>query len=359
MKWIFAALSLALATPLAAADVAMRAEYHPPTNLFILMDEAALWYPGYNDTAHREAWTARFGWSADDQAMARRYKNYRKRTFDDSDQTNKAERLRRDGVFSTGASINPDTDPLAQHFIAAESVDAALSAFDTIASADDAAMLREFYDHFSPEWRALLEESEAFAAQAARLDEELSDETVGAFATRMAAFYGVEADQSFRTRLVWWPAIDRTFAFLKGATFLLYRHPERHAAENDRAEIVMHEAAHYFSASQPSERKRRLTEAFFEICPARTQNLHHFLEEPLAVAWGQAAFAKYGRGEPLDPSTNWYRPPIPDVMGRLLWLHVDRIYETDATIEDGVVLEAASYCARLLEIGRALKRKRW
>jgi hypothetical protein len=37
-------------------------------------------------------------------------------------------------------------------------------------------------------------------------------------------------------------------------------------------------------------------------------------------------------------------------MGQLLWDDVEQLYPTDATITDGIVQQAASYCARLLKI---------
>ena len=37
-------------------------------------------------------------------------------------------------------------------------------------------------------------------------------------------------------------------------------------------------------------------------------------------------------------------------MGRLLWDDVERLYPTDATINDGIVDQAAVYCSQLLQI---------
>lgn len=105
------------------------------------------------------------------------------------------------------------------------------------------------------------------------------------------------------------------------------------------------------------EQKQALTRAFFERCPARADAAYDLLEEPLAVAWGNAAFAKYGRGWPLDPAESWYWRALPDVMGRLLWPHVDALYGTDATIGDGLVDVAAGYCARLLEVSDEVERE--
>lgn len=320
------------------------------------MDGVSLWY--FNDPAYREAWTERFGWSGDDQAMAKRYKDYRDRTYNDRAETDKTYRAQQDGIFAARSSYSPKTDPLAEHFIASQTIPGALSSLETIASAEDAQMLRSFYEHFRPKWEILLKESEALVSQVTTLNDDLTDDQVDAYLVRMSGFYRVDTDLEFNALFVWWPPIDRTLADLSGQTIFLRLNPIKHADEGKWAEIVMHEAVHYISAHQPPEQKRALSEEFLKICPAKTENLYDLLEEPLAIAWGQAAFAKYGRGKPLDPSENWYRRPMPAMMGRLLWLNVDAIYETDATITDGLIRDAAGYCARLLDIGKTVKRKK-
>ncbi|MEO0982422.1 MAG: hypothetical protein AAFX03_07200 [Pseudomonadota bacterium] len=358
MRYIWLLLSLAALPWRASADIQIQAEYHAPTNLFAVMDEAAYWYPGFNEPAHRDAWTERFGWSPEDQAMADQYQLYRQRTFDDSDQADDAARFEQDGIFVARSSTSADADPLAKHFFASETIDDALASLEAITSVEDAKMLRGFYGHFEPKWRILLEESDAFAAQTATLQNDLADDRAGAFLERLSAFYGVDPDLEFTVRLVWWPPINRTFAYVKGETFLLYRHPIRHAEERDRADITVHEAVHYLSAFQPSEQKHALSAAFLEICPADiSSNRYDLLEEPLAIAWGQLAFAKYGKGEPVDPSLQYYSRALPEIMGRLAWLHIDAIYESDATILDGVIENIARDCAALLDVRTSLTPK--
>ena len=219
-------------------------------------------------------------------------------------------------------------------------------------------MLRAFYAHFRPKWEQLLEESATFAAQAGALNNEITGDRVDTYLDRISTFYGVEEDLAFTARFVWWPPIDRTFAYIKGRTFLMYRHPEQHADDDDWAGIIMHESVHYLSAHQPAEQKRALSERFLEICPAKADNTYHLLEEPLAVVWGQIAFATHVLNAPIDPSEELYRAPAPDLIGRLLWPHVDALYETDATIHNGLIETAASYCARLLEIDGPYPQKR-
>ncbi|MEO1476855.1 MAG: hypothetical protein AAFS13_10790, partial [Pseudomonadota bacterium] len=358
---IWVCFVLAVLSPYASAQTSIRAEYHAPTNLFAVMDETAYWYPGFNNSEHREAWTERFGWSREDQAIANRYKRYRKRTFDDSDQTDAATRLKQDGIFITRSSIAPEADPLGAHFFRSATIEDALTNLESIMSASDAEMLRSFYAHFRPKWQSLLDESEAFASQAAELDIELTSADISTFLRRVSAFYSVDDDLEFTMRLVWWPPVRRTFAYAKGQTFLLYRHPVMHIGESDRADIAIHEAVHYISAHQTFEQKRTLSERFLEGCPvAVSANQYDLLEEPLAIAWGQIAFAKYVRGEQLDLSDSLYSRALPDLMAKLIWLEIDAIYESDETISDGLIDTAAKHCAAVLETSKALRQKsRW
>ena len=356
MRFILIALLLAISGLPASAEIKVRAEYHAPTDLFALMDGVSGFL--FNDPAYREYWTERFGWTREDQAITNRYNRYRDRTFNDQAQNNKAYRAENDGIFQARSSVSSDTDPLGEHFIASPSIAEALTNLENIASSDDAEMLRAFYSHFEPKWRAILEESAGYnVARAEALDQRLIGDRIDAYLERLTAFYGVEDDLEFKARYVWWPPINRSIADITGRTFFLRNHPENYPDQSGRAGIVMHEAVHYVSAHQPRAQKVALSEAFLEICPARVRGTDYdLLEEPLATAWGDAAFNKYGRGEPLSPAKQWYRRALPDTMARLAWLHVDAIYNTDATINDGIVTEIAKHCAALLETQKTLKR---
>ncbi|MCQ8185243.1 hypothetical protein [Parvularcula maris] len=333
----------------ARAEVTLRAGYHAPADLFSLMDQTSLWWPGFNEPEYREAWEERFGWSDEDQRQAEAYADYRRRTYSDPAQGNRKERLAKDGIFTARSSVSRQADPLAEHFLGAQTIEEALSTLETIMGADDAHMLRGFYRHFQPHWRQLLEESKAFAKDAARLDAVLNSPGTPPYLERLAAFYRVDETLEFNALYVWWPPIDRTSADISGRTFFIRSHPTAHSGES-WAEIAMHEAVHYLSAHQPSQQKVALTKRFLDRCPAKLIRPYDLLEEPLAVAWGNAAFAKYGLGQPLGAADSWYGRPLPSVMGRLLWLHVDELYETDATITDGLIDAAAAHCRELLEL---------
>jgi hypothetical protein len=212
-------------------------------------------------------------------------------------------------------------------------------------------MLRGFYAHFEPRWRQILAESVAFADRAATLGDELSGPEVRAYLRRVSDFYSVDIDREFNAFFVWWPPIGRTGADIGGRTFFIRSHPLRHAAEGGWSEIVMHEVIHYISAHQAPEQKQALTARYLETCPAQIDTGYlQLLEEPLAVAFGNAAFAAFALGAPLAPQDNWYWMPTPSLMGRLLWDDVEQIYPTDATINDGIIDQAAEYCRKLLQI---------
>ncbi|MEM8771137.1 MAG: hypothetical protein AAGD92_05740 [Pseudomonadota bacterium] len=357
MRFILIGLLLAVWPVKAAADIEVRAEYHAPTDLFALMDGVSGWL--FNDPAYHEYWEERFGWSREDQAIVNRYKRYRDRTFNDCAQNDNVYRARTDGIFGTRSSVSSDTDPLAEHFVASQSIEEALANLEQSATSEDAAMLRSFYNHFEPKWRQLLNESKSYnIARAETLHKQLNRDQLDAFLARMTQFYGVDDDLDFTARYVWWPPINRSIADITGRTFFLRNHPDNYPDQSHIAGDVIHEAVHYVSAFQPSAQKVALTEDFLEICPARVDGtVYDLLEEPMATAWGNAAFTKYALGQTLDPAKQWYRRALPDTMARLVWLHVDEIYETDDTINDGIIIEAAKHCAALLETSKRLKRE--
>lgn len=341
----------------ARAQITLDAGYSAPANLFSLMDNVAEWWPGFNDPAYRAYWTEMYGWTEEDQRWAAAYRAYRERTYSDPGQAERDPATARDGLFAKRSSVSTEADPLAEHFLAAATIDGALATLDDVADEEDAATLRGFYAHFEPRWRELLEESRDCEGRVQGLRAELSGPEVDAYLERVSGFYGVDAELEFKALYLWWPPVDRTQAEVVGRAFLIRTHPTRHASEGGWSGAAIHEAVHYLSAHQPYAQKQALTEAFLDRCPVQISAFYKVLEEPLAVAWGNAAFAKYGRGRPLDPSANWYWRPLPSVMGRLLWPHVDALYGTDATINDGLVDVAAGYCARLLDVSEQLERR--
>jgi len=349
-------VSLALSFTAANAELRVDAGYSAPADLFSLMDNVSEWAPGFTEPEYREYWRGEYGWSTEDEEWARRYTDYRKRTYRDDGQAEQDPRSASDGLFAKRTSVLETADPLAEHFLSAETIKDALGNLNSIANTSDSAMLAGFYAHFEPHWRTLLGESESFAERAAVLRGELSGAAVDAYLDRVARFYRVEIDRNFRALYVWWPPVDRTAADISGRGFFIRSHPVRHADEGGWSEIVMHELTHYVSAFQDGVQKRELTRRFLETCPARIETgFYDLLEEPLAVAWGNAAYAKYVVGDPLDDAENWYWRPMPDVLGQLLWPYVDAAYGTDEDITDGIVEVAARKCRSLLALAGLLK----
>jgi len=162
MRLLLFVFMLVISLGQASAKITINAEYHPPTDLFALMDGISRW--GFNDSAYHDAWAERFGWSRDDRAITRFYRRYRDRTYFDRAQVDRKFRADRDGIFAARSSFSVDTDPLAEHFIKSPTIQAVLSSLDNIASAEDAKKLRMFYEHFRPKWQLLLNESKAFAS---------------------------------------------------------------------------------------------------------------------------------------------------------------------------------------------------
>jgi len=346
---------LHLASPV-QAELRIQAGYSEAADLFSLMDNVSLWSPdGFNEPAYREYWTDTFGWTEEDQGWADRYRAYRERTYTDPGQAEQNPATASDGLFAKRSSFAESTDPLASHFTRAASLKSSLEGLETIAAPADARMLREFYAHFEPDWRQVLAEGAAFADRAAALRRELSHPDVNAYLKRVSDFYGVDIDRDFNAYFVWWPPIDRTGADIGGRTFFIRSHPLRHAGEGGWSEIAMHEIIHYISAHQAPEQKTALTARFLEGCPAQiATGFYQLLEEPLAVALGNAAFATFVKGTPLEPEDSWYWMPTPSIMGRLLWDDVEKLYPTDATINDGIIDQAAAYCRQLLKISESM-----
>ena len=338
------------------AELRVDAGYSAAADLFSLMDNVSDWSPGFTEQEYRDYWQSEFGWSAEDEDWARRYREYRQKTYRDDGQAEQDPRTATDGLFAKRSSVLDTADPLAEHFLSATTIDGALRGLGSIADAKDAAMLEGFYAHFEPHWRVLLAESKSFAERADTLREELSGPAVDAYLDRVARFYRVDIDRDFRALYVWWPPLDRTAADISGRGFFIRSHPVRHANESGWSEIVMHELTHYVSAFQDAAQKRELTRRFLDACPASiATGYYDLLEEPLAVAWGNAAYAKYVVGEPLDDAESWYWRPMPELLGQLLWPYVDAVYETDEDITGGIIDVAANKCRSLLELADMLE----
>ncbi len=349
----FALLLGASAVP-AHADVQITASYSEPANLFSLMDNVSGWLPEFTDAAYREEWARRFGWSKLDQAWAVRYSKYRHRTYKDPSQ-GRMPATSPDGLFAPSGANTAESDPLATHFLSQRSITVALAHFSSVATSADARTLKGFYRHFAPKWRTILAESSGLAANATVLNDQMNTPGATAFAARASRFFRVSVKGKFQAFFVWFPPGRRSTAEVVAGRYFLIHVPPGQVSSDDWDGVAMHELMHYISAHQSLEQKQALTKRFLASCPqANRPKALRLLEEPLAVAWGQAAYAKYGRGKPLNWNESWYAIPQVNILGHILWPSVDRLYNTDATITDGIVDDAAKRCVELFAAAEAL-----
>lgn len=353
-QWLFA-LVLALSSFPVQAEVRLSVAYSDSADLFSLMDNVSGWLDGFVIPEYRAEWVARFGWLPEDQLWADRYREYRNRTFVDSSQ-DLDPATSPDGLFAARSSNTAAGDPLATHFLSQPSAGAALATLGTIATPADAKMLGGFYRHFASKWRVLLQESATLAAKADRLNAQLNATAVNAFVDRVSRFYGVTVDGTFHlffTRRPPGPADSAEV--VAGENMLLHAPTAADTGDADWDTIVMHELVHYISARQPSVQKQALTNRFLARCPLPVSSRRLWMvEEPLAVAWGQAAYSAHVRGRPLDPAENWYGTPWIDVVARTLAATAIRAYGDDTTINDGIVDEAADRCRDLVAVAARL-----
>lgn len=356
MKVLFVMLMAVcmIAAP-ARAEVRIAVAYGEAADVFSLMDNVSRWREGFTDPAYRDEWVTRFGWSAADQAITDRYTAYRLRIYVDEAQ-GLDPATSRDGLFNPATANTAASDPLAVHFLLQPSARAALQTLARSASADDARMLRQFYAHFAPKWRLLLADRQAHMAGATELERYFNTSQVSAFIDRMARFYGVTVSGTFQVFLTRYPPGRQSSAEVLAGNYILLHAPAgAPITATDWDGIVMHELAHYMSARQPAEQKQALTREFLAICPMPPGVRRFWLiEEPLAVAWGQAAYSIQVHGRPLDPLDNWYSVPWIDIVSRAIAPTVIAGYGTGATINDGIVREAADRCVSLTSIAATM-----
>lgn len=352
------ALALLFLAPAASASTAvnLEASYSEPANLFSLMDNVSGWQEGLTDPAYREDWSRRFGWTSTDQEWVERYAEYRRRTYSQP-LDSKLPSQSPDGMFAPASSSSQKADPLAAHFFRHSSVATALETLNTSASVRDVRVLDGFYRHFAAGWRVILAESYHLAASAKTLHDQLNAPGVSAFVGRVARFYRTDIGGSFRAFFVWQPPGQHSNAELvAGRNFLIHLPPDQAGRDDDWDTVAVHELVHYISARQSPEQKQALTKLFLARCPgADRPKPFRLLEEPLAVAWGQAAYAKYVRSKPLHWEKQWHAVPIVDLLGHGLWPTVDGLYNTEARITDGLVDVAARRCADVFAAADFLK----
>ena len=350
--WLIVGVSICFSTPSLAAEgggITIRAAYSDAANLFSLMDNVSGWQEGLTDPAYRAEWKRRFGWSAEDQHWADRYRDYRLRTYVD-DLDSKHPSVSGDGMFVRRSSARGTADPLAIHFFRADTLSAAISLFSDVASPQDRRMLSGFYRHFAPGWRIILEESTPLRGAASRLAQQVGDAETSAFVERIGAFYHVSISGEFQSYFVWYPPKAGANAEVVGGhNFLIHLSPTD-AMSDDWDATTVHELVHYLSANQPAEQKQALTKEFLATCP-RADRLKAlpFLEEPLAVAWASGVYTTHIAHRSIDKDVSWYANPVIDILSHMLWPVVNDYYAGRKQIDLAFAKRAAQNCATLFK----------
>ena len=355
-RMLLTAILLMFVTDPVRAQTTVSVSYSAPADLYSMMDNVSSWLNGFTIPKYREEWTRRFGWTADDQSWTNQYSEYRQRTTDFNKQP--ADPLSSaDGIFATRTDTAAGGDPLATYMLAQPDIQTALANFGTSASPKDARMLRGFYQHFAPKWRVLLAESGALVEKARKLEERLGTADNNAFLQRVGHFYNSPINGQFKVFYTHAPSSNDSSAEpLAGSYILLHSSPLEAGDDSYWDTIVMHELVHFISSRSPETQKRELTKRFLDHCkqPKGTKRLW-LIEEPLAVAWGQAAYSAEVLHHPLDPHENWYAVPWVNVVARTISPTIIEDYKSGATIDRVIVDQAADRCNDLVAIASTLE----
>ncbi|MCK0127820.1 hypothetical protein [Erythrobacter sp. F6033] len=327
----------------------MSIEYSETADLFSMMDHVSGWWDGFTHPRYRSEWETRFGWSEDDQQWADRYREYRRRTYQGETQSGDIA-TSPNGLFASSETDSAGSDPLAAFMLAQPDIETALREFERSLGRKDAAMLRGFYNHFRPKWRELLAESRVLVPHAQALSALLEQANLQPFITRVSRFYQAPIDGEFRVLFTRFPTgTESSAAVIEGKTLLLHSPVNLAFDQGDWDTIVMHELVHYISSRQPDSAKRDMSDRFLARCSIPQGGQRYWMiEEPLAVAVGQAAYSHFVNGEPLNRKSNWYSVPWVDLIARSLEVSVIQALEAEVTLaETSIVEEATNRCRDL------------
>ena len=345
--------SVFLAQPV-RAEVNVTVSYSEAADLYSTMDNVSGWLEGYTWPEYRTEWSERFGWSAADQVWIDRYTEFRRRTFIEDGRLRDPRNLP-DGIFAPQGEGTSGSDPLAMYFLAQPNIKTALRNLDRAFTRSDARMLRGFYYHFASRWRVLLQDNEPLVNRANALQERMQNPEISHFIDTANAFYQSEVSGPFTVYFTRRPPGSESSAEpLAGNYILLHTSAEENEAEYWDT-IVMHELVHFVSSRQRQEQKQTLTARFLNRCPLpKGAKLLWLIEEPLAVAWGQAAYSAQVLHKPLDPLENWYGIPWVNIVSRTIAPTIITGYRSDLRIED-VIDQAADRCVDLTTISNQLE----
>ena len=126
----------------AQASIRIEVVYREPADAFEILDNVSEWWPGYNDSAYREAWVDSVGILPSDTTFFAQYARLRTRYFDKTGQDNEDPRANRNGLFTDSATLN--SDPVAFAFYHSETMEEAFQKLGHVVAPNEVAFLRLF-----------------------------------------------------------------------------------------------------------------------------------------------------------------------------------------------------------------------
>ena len=291
---------------------------------------------------YRVHWNKKFGWSQKDESICTKYRNKRLAKHQEIDLIQKIDKPT---LFTEHFHALEYSDYLFGVFQASNSVQLAV---DHLKKSDFDGDLVEAFVHFQKQLMEIERSFEVPVERVRRLNNLYNSNSARLYFERVKAFFNVEDTLTFKVYVVWWPEYQSASANLSHGVLFLRLNSPQDQLDLSWGAIIAHELVHVISALQPQNQKEELTKKFFDRCNVNNQYDYNLLEEPLAVAWGNAGFSKYVLRKELDASESWYAEPFPSILGRLLWLHVDQIYKADDQLSiHGFIKVPAEYCDQL------------
>lgn len=338
------------------ADLAFEVRHSQAMDVFILMDSVSDWRPGWTQKEYQTFWIDRFGpLSAEDQRFIDAYAAFRRRSYHDSEDALNDTAGGPDGIFAKQSGLSATADPLAACFRSSTNAEAAISKLVAAFGQKDGDSLRGFYAHFQPKWQELLGSSQRLDRLAVGLQERLAAPAVAAYLDQAQRFYGTSVRGAYPVYVVWWPSPDFTAGKSRNGTLYLQINPLDLSEPAQLDSIILHEAAHFLSAHVAQSRKQELSRQFLHGCPIpENTNFLAYLEEPLAIAVGNAGYAALVLHEPLESSKDWYSDPRSDLLAKLIWPEVLARLERSEAMPLETVLHVAAFCSQIRAVGRSI-----
>jgi hypothetical protein len=336
--------------------LSLEVQHSPAMDLFVVMDSVSDWRPGWTQKEYQAFWTNRFGPpSRDDQEFLNEYAAFRRRTYHDPDESSSDTTAGTDGIFAKRSGLIAGVDPLAVHFRSRADPEAAIATLPADFGVNDGRMLQGFYAHFRPEWEQVLAGTENLDRAAKALQDQVTGPAVSSYLDHVQRFYGVAVDGTYPVYIVWWPSADSTAGKARGGALYLQINPADRSGTAELTGIVFHEVAHFVSAHVEQTRKQNLSKEYLKNCAiSPNANYLAYLEEPLAVAVGNAGYAHFVLHQPLDLSKDWYFDPRSDLLAKLIWPDVRSDLQAGRRMPLETIVETATFCGRIRDAGRMM-----